>query len=43
MVVDGIDPVAEAAELERARLRESDRHFVPIHVSGPGADSELQV
>jgi len=42
-VVDGIDPTAETAARERARLRESDRHFVPIHVSGPDADPELRV
>jgi peptide/bleomycin uptake transporter len=42
-VVNGIDPVVEAAERSRTRLRESGRHFVPIHVSGPDADSELQV
>jgi peptide/bleomycin uptake transporter len=45
-VVDGIDPAAEAAETaarERARLRESGRHFVPIHISGPDVDPELRV
>jgi hypothetical protein len=42
-VVNGIDPVVEAAERSRTRLREIGRHFVPIHVSGPDADSELQV
>jgi ABC-type long-subunit fatty acid transport system fused permease/ATPase subunit len=45
-VVDGIDPAAETAEAaarERARLRESDRHFVPIHVSGPDVNPELRV
>ena len=48
-VVDGINPAAGATEQSgagaRARARNStrDRHFVPIHVSGPNPDSELHV
>ena len=41
-VVDGINPAAQA-EQGSSRERRRNRHFVPIHVTGPEPDVEMRV